>query len=277
MTNVFISIDMEGIAGIAHLNQVTRGQADYTAGRKLMVGEANAAVEGAFDAGATRVVVNDSHGDMYNLIPEEMDPRAELTIGSPKLGGSMVQGIGEGFDVALFIGYHAPPGTESAVLDHTYSGKNFHDVRLTGEPVTEAELNALVAGSYGVPVGLVTGDDKICALVEKSIPGAKTVVVKHAYGRHAARSLHPKEARAAIRAGVKEAVALAKAKELRPHVIDGPYVFEVETRSSLGAELAALAPGTQRVGGRTVRFETDDLREGFRCLLAWMYLSTSAP
>jgi D-amino peptidase len=272
---VFISIDMEGIAGIAHVNQTTRGQDDYTAGRKLMAGEANAAVEGAFDGGATSVVVNDSHGDMYNLNPEDLDPRAELTIGSPKVGGSMVLGIGEGFDVALFVGYHAPPGTEAAVLDHTYSGRNFHDVRLNGESLTEAELNALVAGTYGVPVGLVTGDDKVCAMVEKSIPGVRTVVVKHAYGRHVARSLHPQQARAAIKAAAAEVVA--HAGELRPHVIDGPYAFEVEMRTSLGAELAALAPGTERVGGRTVQFETGDIREGFRCLLVWMYLSTSAP
>src|SRR5438477_774278 len=236
---------MEGIAGIAHRNQVMRGEDDYTAGRMLMVGEANAAVEGAFDGGATRVVVNDSHGDMYNLIPEEMDPRAELTIGSPKTGGSMVEGIGEGFDVALFVGYHAPPGTEAAVLDHTYSGKNFHDIRLNGEPLTEAELNALVAGSYGVPVGLVTGDDKICAMVEKVIPGVRTVVVKHAYGRHVARSLHPQEARAAIRAAAREVVA--QAGELRPPVIDGPVTFEVELRPSLGPARAALAPGTERI------------------------------
>jgi D-amino peptidase len=273
--SVFISIDMEGIGGIAHLNQVMRGQDDYVAGRKLMAGEANAAVEGAFDGGATRVVVNDSHGDMYNLNPEDIDPRAELTIGSPKLAGSMVQGIGEGFDVALFVGYHAPPGTEAAILDHTYSGKNFHDVRLNGEPLTEAELNALLAGTYGVPVGLVTGDDKICAMVEKSIPGVRTVVVKHAYGRHVARNLHPQQARAAIREGAREAVA--NAAELRPHKVDGPFAFEVELRSSLAAELAALAPGTDRVGGRTVRFETDDFREGFRCLLAWMYLASNAP
>ena len=272
--NVFISIDMEGIAGIAHRNQVMRGEDDYTAGRMLMVGEANAAVEGAFDGGATRVVVNDSHGDMYNLIPEEIDPRAELTIGSPKTGGSMVEGIGEGFDVALFVGYHAPPGTEAAVLDHTYSGKNFQDVRVNGEPVTEAELNALVAGAYGVPVGLVTGDDKICAMVEKAVPGVRTVVVKHAYGRHVARSIHPKEARAAIRAAAKDVVA--QANELRPHAIEGPLTVEVDMRTSLAAELAALAPGTTR-SGRTVRYEADDIREGFRCILAWMYLSTSAP
>jgi D-amino peptidase len=121
-TNVFISIDMEGIAGIAHLQQVWRGSDDFPASRLLMTREANAAVAGAFDGGATGVVVNDSHGDMYNLLAEEMDPRAELLIGSPK-SWSMMQGFGPDFDVALFIGYHASAGTEGAVLDHTYSGR----------------------------------------------------------------------------------------------------------------------------------------------------------
>src|SRR6266487_1187222 len=149
---VFISVDMEGIAGVAHLRQVWRGSDDYPAARLLMTGEANAAVEGAFAAGATRVVVNDSHGDMENLLPEEMDPRAELLIGSPK-AWSIMQGFGPEFDVALFVGYHARAGTEAAVLDHTYSGRLLYDVRLGGNPVDEAELNAALAGTYGVPVG----------------------------------------------------------------------------------------------------------------------------
>src|SRR5919198_4488057 len=148
MTNVFISIDMEGIAGIAHLQQVMRGTDDFPASRELMTDEANAAVAGAFDAGASSVVVNDSHGDMYNLLAERMDPRAELLIGSPKVL-SMMQGFGPEFDVALFLGYHAAAGTEGAVLDHTYYGRILWDVRINGDSQTEASLNAAVAGTMG--------------------------------------------------------------------------------------------------------------------------------
>src|SRR5437867_2210490 len=186
MAIVFISIDMEGIAGIAHLRQVWRGSDDFPAARKLMTEEANAAVAGAFDGGATSVVVNDSHGDMYNLLPETLDPRAELIIGSPKTL-SMMQGFGPDFDVALFIGYHASAGTEAAVLDHTYSGRLLYEVRLNGEAVGEAELNAALAGTYGVPVGLVTGDDKACSQAAKRLPGVRTIMVKEAYGRGVAR------------------------------------------------------------------------------------------
>jgi D-amino peptidase len=272
MTNVFISIDMEGIAGIAHLQQVMRGTDDFQASRELMTDEANAAVAGAFEGGATSVVVNDSHGDMYNLLAERMDPRAELLIGSPKVL-SMMQGLGPEFQVALFIGYHAAAGTQAAVLDHTYSGRLFYEVRVNGEPVTEAELNAAVAGTYGVPVGLVTGDDKICAVAAKRIPGIRTVVVKEAFGRNVARSLHPEGAREAIRKAAAEAVS--GAGELTSYSIDPPIELEADIANTSATDLCSLAPGTERVGPRTVRFETEHLMEAFRCLLAWAHLGAN--
>jgi D-amino peptidase len=272
MTTVFVSVDMEGIAGIAHLRQVWRGSDDFPATRKLMTEEANAAVAGAFDGGATAVVVNDSHGDMANLLPEDMDPRAELILGSPKVL-SMMQGFGPEFEVALFVGYHAAAGTQGAVLDHTYSGRLFYEVRLNGEPVTEAELNAAYAGTFGVPVGLVTGDDKACAQAAKRLPGIRTVVVKEGYGRNVAKSLHPSAAREAIRQGAGEAVAARG--ELMPYQPAPPFVLEADVANTSCADLCALAPGVDRVAPRSVRFTSDDFREAFRCLLAWTYLGSS--
>jgi D-amino peptidase len=272
MTTVFVSVDMEGIAGIAHLRQVWRGSDDFPAARKLMTEEANAAVAGAFDGGATTVVVNDSHGDMENLLPEDMDPRAELILGSPKVL-SMMEGFGPQFGVALFVGYHAAAGTQGAVLDHTYSGRLLYEVRLNGDPVTEAELNAAFAGTFGVPVGLITGDDKACAQAAKRLPGIRTVVVKEGYGRNVAKSLHPSAAREAIRKGAGEAVAARE--ELTPYQPVAPFVLDADVANTSCADLCALAPGVDRVGPRTVRFETDDFREAFRCLLAWTYLGSS--
>lgn len=272
---VYISIDMEGIAGIAHSQQVTPGTADFERCRVLMTKEASAAVAGAFEGGATRVVVNDSHASMFNVLPEELDERAELVLGSPKVPQSMMSGLAPTFAIAMFIGYHAPTGTEAAILDHTYTSLNFYDVRLNGDSVSEAELNALLAGAQGVPLGLVTGDDKICALVAKRIPGVRTVTVKHALGRQVASSLHPKRARAAIHEAAAEVVATAEAFE--PFRIEPPYTIEVDGRHSLAAELMALAPGSIRTGGRTVRFTSDDYTEAFRCLLAWNYLTASLP
>jgi D-amino peptidase len=219
------------------------------------------------------VVVNDSHGDMCNLLAEEMDPRAELLIGSPKVPWSMMQGFGPEFAVALFIGYHVAAGTEGAVLDHTYSGRLLYEVRVNGEAVSEADLNAALAGTYGVPAGLLTGDDKACDQAAERIPGIRTVAVRQAYGRGVARSLHPLAARQAIRAAAAEVVA--GAKDLTPYVIEPPIVLEADTANTSCAELCALAPGVDRVGPRTVRFRTDDFPEAYRCLLAWTYLGAS--
>ena len=267
---VFVSIDMEGIAGIAHLRQVTRGTDDYPRSRELMTDEANAAVAGAFDGGATRVVVNDSHGDMTNLLADAMDPRAELTLGSPKVPHSMMTGIGPEFGCALFIGYHAGAGTEAAILDHTYSGRLLYEVRVNGEPWTEMDLNAALAGLHGVPVGLVAGDDKCCEQAAKRVPGLRTVAVKQAHGRHVATSMSPERARQEIRKASAEAVR--GAPSLEPFRPDPPFVLEADTANTVSAELCALVPGVSRPAGRTVRFETKDFDDLFRCLLAWTYL-----
>ncbi|MFD0890500.1 M55 family metallopeptidase, partial [Streptosporangium algeriense] len=168
---VYVSIDMEGVAGIATMDQVVRGGHGYPAAQRLMTAEANAAIAGAFDAGAESVLVNDSHGTMDNLIHEDLDPRARLIFGSPKLD-CMAEGISEEHDVALFLGYHAAAG-EPGVLAHTYSSY-FTEVRLNGDIVSEAEVNALRAAAAGVPVGLVTGDDVICATIRDRLPGART-------------------------------------------------------------------------------------------------------
>ena len=267
-------MDMEGIAGVAHLMQVMRGSDDFPAARGLMTEEANAAVAGAFEGGATAVVVNDSHGDMYNLLAERLDPRAELLIGSPKVL-SMMQGFGPEFAVALFVGYHASAGTQGAVLDHTYSGRLYYEVRLNGEPVSETDLNAAFAGTYGVPVGLVTGDDKSCSQAAARLPQVRTVAVKEAYGRNVARSVHPSAARLAIRMASAEAVQAALAGKLEPYRPDPPFVLEADLANTSATDLCGLAPGTERVGPRTVRFQTDDFRQAFRCLLAWTHLGAS--
>jgi D-amino peptidase len=274
MTNVYISIDMEGVAGIATLNQVWRGSDDYPASRLLMTKEANAAVAGAFDGGATRVVVNDSHGDMANLLPEEMDPRAELLIGTPK-AWSMMQGFGADFDVALFIAYHARAGTEAAVLDHTYSGRLLYEVRVNGEPWAEADLNAALATTYGVPVGLVTGDDKCCAQALERLKWIRTVEVKQAHGRGSASSMHPSEARRRISEGASEAVRAATSGKLELFRPEAPFTLEADVANTSATELCALVPGVERIGSRTVRFDTDDFRTLYRCLLTWTHVGAS--
>ncbi|MFF5113659.1 M55 family metallopeptidase [Streptosporangium sp. NPDC000509] len=243
----YISVDMEGVAGIATLDQIARGGYGYPRAQELMTEEANAAIAGAFDGGATSVLVNDSHGTMDNLIHERLDPRARLVFGHPK-AQCMAEGLTEDCAVALFVGYHAPAGTPG-LLAHTFSAY-FGEVRVNGSPVSEAEVNALYAASLGVPVGLVTGDDVIGAIATEIFPEATIVTVKKTHGFSATDSVAPSVARNLVREGAADAVARASALSCPPP----PPSFEVEVDlpSPVAAELAACIPGCARTADRTV-------------------------
>src|SRR6202048_4921500 len=148
---------MEGMAGIVHLQQVMRGMPEYERSCKLMTAETNAAIAGARRAGATRFVVNDSHGDMRNFVLDELDDGVEVISGADK-PYSMGAGLDPRLELALFIGYHASVGTERAIMDHTYGGRTIYALRINGREQWEASLNAALAGSFGVRTGLITGD-----------------------------------------------------------------------------------------------------------------------
>jgi D-amino peptidase len=244
---VYISIDMEGVGGIATLDQVVRGGHGYPRAQRLMTAEANAAIAGAFDAGADTVVVNDSHGTMDNLLHKDLDERARLIFGSPK-ADCMAEGISEDCDVALFLGYHAPAGAIGC-LAHTYSS-HFLAVRLNGAAASEAEINALQAAAVGVPIGLLTGDDVICAIAAKQFPGVRTVEVKTALGFSAVDSLSPARARAAIRQAAYETVA--GVSELRPLPLPASLELEIDLPNVTAAELCGGIAGIRRIGDRTV-------------------------
>src|SRR3984957_17407803 len=239
--------------------------------RVLMTAEANAAVAGAFDGGATSVVVNDSHGPMDNLLGEQLDPRADYVIGDPR-PLDMVQEVTPQTGVVLFVGYHAGAGDPAGVLAHTYSGSGFADVRLNGRSISEAELNALLAATAGVPVGLVTGDDVICAVAERAFPGVVNVPVKTSLGRTAARSMHPVAARQAIAAGAERAVAAAASGAIQPIPVPSELAIEVDLRLNGAAELAAKVPGTERTGTSSVRFQADSPRVAMDVLIVWSTL-----
>lgn len=273
--SVFISVDMEGIAGITTLRQCTRGTDDYAWGRQLMTAEASAAVAGAADAGARRIVVSDSHADMGNLLPHELDPRAELVQGTPKLPWSMLAGIDavdEPFSAAVFIGYHAGAGTAAAVLDHTYSGA-FTQVRVNDQPWNETHLNAALAGAFGVPVAFVSGDRACCDQAKAKLPWVRTVAVKEGFGNRTGRSQSPSRAQAAIRGLVRESIKAVEHGNAEVWTPDGPYRLEADTVSTNVADAIALAPGSERCGPLTVRFGADDVPTVYRALLTWLALA----
>ncbi len=268
---VYVSVDMEGIAGVNHPNPTGRDDRGYPNAVELMTGEANAAIEGAFNGGATEVLVNDSHGGMYNLSQLGLDPRAHLLQGQK--AWSMVEGAGpdRGFGVALFVGYHARAGNPKGTIAHTYSGRAVRST-LNGRPVGESGLNAIALGAWGVPVGLVTGDDVLAAETADWLPWAERVVVKEGIGRHAAASVHPTVARDLVRAGAGRAVRRALAGEMRPLVLDRPYVVEVTYQNAVQADYAAIVPGAERVGETGVRFASDDPVLAYRGFLAGVRL-----
>lgn len=268
---VFISVDMEGITGIVHGDQTTPGTAEYGAGCAWMAADVNAAVEGALAAGATEVVVNDAHGTMRNVNPGLIHPKAVLISGSPK-PLSMMQGIDASFAACLFIGYHAKAGTQDAILDHTISGAVVRAIRVNGIEMPELGLNAAIAGHYGVPVVLVSGDTAVCRQANEVLgEDVVTVAVKEAYGRLAAKLVPMAEARLKIAAGVKQALGmLAGAK---PYKLSAPYRFELEFHVSAQADMGAMIPGAKRIDARTLGFTADDYIQGFRTLRAMITIA----
>lgn len=268
----YISVDMEGIAGISHHNPTGRKDRGYRAAVQLMTGEANAAIDGAFRGGATEVLVNDSHGGMYNLDQAGLDPRATLLQGQKTW--SMVAGAGpdRGFGVALFVGYHARAGNLLGTIAHTYS---FQVVRstLNGRPAGEAAINAIALGAWGVPVGMVAGDDVLAAEMADWFPWAERVVVKEAFGRHAAASAHPSVAGERVRAGAERAVRRAIAGEMRTLVLDPPTTVEITFQNALQADYACVVPGAERVAETGARFASDDPVLTYRGFLAGVRLA----
>jgi D-amino peptidase len=259
---VFISADIEGVAGVVHPAQGQPGNGEYERARRLMTDEVSAAVAGAFDAGATSVLVNDSHGPQTNLLADLLDPRAELLLGRPKQGG-MCAGLDASFDAVFFTGYHSGAGRHG-VLSHTINGFAFAAIRLNGTDCAEATLYGAYAGSHGVPVALLTGDDQLMAQCAGGFAGAQTVVVKHAIGHRAARSLSPQRACAAIRDGA--AAALRHLDGCRPVAMAGSYRLELDLNTVAIADLASLIPVAERVGPRTVAFAA----AGIGDVLGWI-------
>ncbi len=268
---VYLSVDLEGIGGINHPHPTDPKDSRYPTSVALMVGETNAAIEGALAAGATDVLVNDSHWSMYNLLPEDLHPAARVLQGEK--AWSMVAGAQPdrdgrpSFDVALFVGYHARAGHPRGTIAHTYSGRPV-ETRLAGTPTGEYGLNALLLGAWGIPVGLVAGDDALAEEVADWLPWAERVVVKVADGGHSATSSHPSVARDRVRAGAERAVRRAADGELQRLVVAPPVVIEVDYGRGVVADHGAIVPGAERVGDRTVRFAAEDPVVAYRGFLA---------
>jgi D-amino peptidase len=262
---VFISIDMEGISGIVGGGMTGGDPKEYEYGRRLMVGDLNAAIEGALDSGAKEIVVSDAHGWMTNVQPEEVNEAAYLIRGTPK-PDLMMSGIGDEFDAALYVGYHSMKGTENGVLAHTIAGGIVDGMFVNGRETGEFGLNAALAGWYGVPSVFISGDNAVAVEAKSFVPNIKATIVKWGVSRVAAKCLHPKTARKLIKETVTE--ALADADNIEPFRVDEPVEVKLRYVNSTMADAAAVLPYIERTDGRTVKAVFNNYPEATRGLLA---------
>jgi D-amino peptidase len=272
MTKIFISSDIEGCAGIVDWQQVIGSGDDLDIGRRLLLGEVNAAIDGAVAAGADEVVVNDSHWRMQNLDPSRLSGNASYISGRYK-PLYMMQGLDNTFDAAFFVAYHGSIGGEPAVLSHTYNPRAIADIRLNDVTVGESAINALVALHHQVPIVLVTGDRQTAEQAKRFLPGAEYVVVKEAVSRFAAHSLHPDRAREEIKAGAQR--ALSKTDRPEPPGIELPARLEIDFLNADMAGMAAWIAGAKQTSVRTVTLESSNPLELYQAFVAIVFLTRS--
>jgi len=258
---VYISVDMEGISGVTGDDQTGAGGAEYGRSRKLMAEDANAAIRGAFDGGATEVVVNDSHGSQRNLLPEDLDPRARLISHSFKRHG-MVEGLDETFDAVIFVGYHAKADSPRGLFAHTGSGV-VKDVSVNGRSAGEGGLNTMMANWYGVPVVMISGDDVAVEQQKEWTPNVRGVVVKRAINMRAVEARPLAEARRDIQAAAKDGVANARkpARE-RPN----GYTVRMQLRNFTIPEVATAFREIKLVAPDTVEFTRETMPDAYRVI-----------
>ncbi|MBT8489050.1 MAG: M55 family metallopeptidase, partial [Gemmatimonadetes bacterium] len=224
----------------------------------LMTDEVNTAITAAREMGATEILVSDSHGNGENLLIEQLPPDIQLVRSWPR-PLMMMQGIDESFDAALFIGYHSSTSNTRGVRAHTMSSANLTAVRINGIDMMEASINAAIAGDFGVPVVMISGDDATIEEARSTIGDMEGAVVKWSYGFHSARTLMPEPARALI--GERVRAALGRLDDFEPYRMEGPVEVEVSFKNYMPAELLAYLPIVDRVDSHTIRFAGRDMTE----------------
>lgn len=253
---IYISADMEGITGVIHIDQLIPGKPDYEDSRIMMTRDVNAAIEGAVEAGATEILVNDSHGGMRNILLDRLNPAAKLLSGDNKKL-MMMEGIDDTFDAAIFIGYHVRANS-FGVRAHTISGQAFTSIKINGVEIGETELNAALAGCYGVPLIMVSGDDCLRKQVHDFNPYIEFAVTKEYHGKQSAVLLPPTVTHELIRQTTKDAIG--KIHKFKPCVLNGPLEVEIKFNNSIAsyAEAAQFVPKTKRISPDTVLYTADN-------------------
>jgi D-amino peptidase len=270
---IFISFDMEGVAGIVDWSQCTAPGQPYEEGRALLLGEVNAAIDGALAGGATEIVCNDSHGRMNNLNPADLHGRATYVAGRHK-PMYMMEGMDDSVAAVFFVGYHGSISGESSVLSHTYNPSVVSKAELNGVECGESGINGLVALGCRAPVALITGDQHTITEGDPFFKEAERVVVKDSITRFSATQLHPLDAREKIAAAAEAAVRRVSAIPLPDIAL--PARLDVQVQTADMAEVASWVKGVERTGTRTVRVEGGDPVAVFRSFVGVTYITRVA-
>lgn len=260
---VYISADMEGVAGVVSNDQLGPTAFEYERFRGFMTGEVLAAIQGARDAGATEIVVADSHGNGENILIERLPPDVTLVRSWPRPLG-MMEGIDSTFSAALFIGYHASSVSTTGVRAHTISSARITAIALNGTAMPEAGINAAIAGQFGVPVALVSGDDAATDETKRLLGDVETAVVKRAISFHSAATMTPDAAQALIRERTR--TALGRLSAFRPYRVKTPVQVDLSLKSYRPAELLAYLPNVRRAGSRQIQFTSATVADASRML-----------
>lgn len=265
---IYISVDIDGIGSLAEMC-VMSGYPPLPWVQELATREVNAAVEGALEGGATTVVVNENHSSRH-MIPELLHPAAELLIGRPKPVQTL-DDLDETFDAVFLVGIHARAGTPGAVMDHTWDFR-IYNLRVNGTTIGEVGLNALLAGHYGVPISLVTGDNYVVQEAKELLGDVETVVVKRSRDRYAARCPHPTKVRELVHEGATR--SLRDIARLRPFDLGKPVHLEIDFTEATFAHWASFVPTAERIGPRTVGITLDNFVDAMRAFQVLLAAST---
>jgi len=260
---VYISADMEGVAGVVTADQLGPQGFEYERFRGFMTNEVLAAIEGARAAGATEFLVSDSHGNGENLLIERFPKDVQIVRSWPR-PLAMMQGIDATFDAVLFVGYHASTTNLEGVRAHTMSSAHLADIRLNGVSVPEAGLNAAIAGHFHVPVAMITGDDAIVKEAQALLGPIGGAVVKWNYGFHAARTLTPEAACDVIRETARRAIG--DRKSWKTYTVAAPVTLDVRFKNYRPAEVLAYLPIVERTDAHAIRYRGKDMIEVSRFL-----------
>ena len=262
---VYISADMEGITGVASVDQLGPTSFEYGRAREWMTAEVLAAIQGAREAGATEFVVSDSHGNGESLLIDKFpsDVPVRIVRSFPRPLG-MMEGIDSTFGAVIFIGYHASTSSTTGVRAHTMSSALLTRIALNGTSMSEAGVNAAIAAQFGVPVVMITGDDAIVDETRQRLGPIEGVAVKHAIGFHSTSTLTPEVAQSQIRQHAKTAVE--RRGQMKPYAMARPVSVEVSFKNYRPVELLGYLPNVQRIDSHTVRFSARDMIEASKFL-----------